>query len=299
MSYDSILKFLLEQDPYPFVQWLLGEDAANSDICFLNTELNLEPIRVDGLFFLETASQILHLEFQTLPASSPPLPLRMLDYWVRLYRRYGRKIEQVVIFLKPSTRPEVFRDTFQQQYTSHRYRVIRLWEIEPEIFFELPSLLPLAVLAKTDQPEQLLRQVSQQLDRIEDRDEQLNLQAATQILAGLKFSDDIINQLFREEIMQESVVYQKILNRGISQGREEGLEQGLRQGLQQGETKGRILLLRKMLMRKFVAIDEQILEQLFDLSHNKLEALGEALLDMRSPSDLEQWLAENINISNA
>ena len=288
MSYDSILKFLLEQDPYPFVQWLLGEEAINSDISFLNTELNLEPIRVDGLFFLETASQILHLEFQTLPASSPPLPLRMLDYWVRLYRRYGRDIEQVVIYLKPSTRPEVFQNTFQQQKTLHRYRVIRLWEIEPEIFFQLPSLLPLAVLAKTDEPEQLLRQVSQQLDRIEDREEQLNLQAATQILAGLKFSDEMINQLFREEIMQESVVYQKILNRGISQGREEGREEGL----QQGKTQGKILLLRKMLMRKFAAIDESMLEQLLGFSQTQLEALGEALLDFQSLAELNEWFTQ-------
>lgn len=224
----------------------------------------------------------------------------MLDYWVRLYRRYGRNIEQVVIFLKPSTRPEVFRDTFQQQNTRHCYRVIRLWEIEPEPFFELPSLLPLAVLAKTNEPEQLLRQVSQRLDNIEDKEEQLNLQAATQILAGLKFSDDIINQLFREEIMQESVVYQKILNRGISQGREEGLQQGLEQGLekglkkglQQGETQGRILLLRKMLMRKFPAVNEQLLEQLFELPQSQLETLGEVLLDMQSLTELEEWFAQ-------
>ncbi|WP_254048062.1 hypothetical protein [Synechococcus sp. BDU 130192] len=99
MSYDNILKFLLETDPHPFVHWLLGESALES-VSFLNTELNLEPIRADGVFFLETAGKILHLEFQTVATSNPPMPLRMLDYWVRLYRRYRLEIEQIVIFLQ-------------------------------------------------------------------------------------------------------------------------------------------------------------------------------------------------------
>ncbi|MFN4877007.1 MAG: hypothetical protein ACK5GT_11210, partial [Aphanizomenon sp.] len=58
----------------------------------LKTELNLEPIRVDGLFLLKTNKNIIHLEFQTVHQSKPPLPLRMLDYWVRLYRQYDTNI---------------------------------------------------------------------------------------------------------------------------------------------------------------------------------------------------------------
>ena len=35
----------------------------------LKTELNLEPIRVDGLFLLKTNKNIIHLEFQTVHQS--------------------------------------------------------------------------------------------------------------------------------------------------------------------------------------------------------------------------------------
>ena len=94
--------------------------------------------------------------------------------------------------------------------------------------------------------------------------------------------------------MQESVVYQKILNRGISQGREEGLQQGLQQGMAHGE---RTLIIRQM-SRKFGELEASLQKRVQELSNTKLGALGEALLDMRSPSDLEQWLAENINVSN-
>lgn len=79
MSYDSILKFLVEDSPHVFVNWLLDVDVTH-EIKILNVELNVEPIRADGLFFLTVADTILHLEFQTSPQSKPPIPLRMLDY---------------------------------------------------------------------------------------------------------------------------------------------------------------------------------------------------------------------------
>lgn len=40
-----------------------------------------------GYFFLTFADKILHLEFQSSSQSQPSIPLRMLDYWVRLYRQ--------------------------------------------------------------------------------------------------------------------------------------------------------------------------------------------------------------------
>lgn len=60
MSYDSILKFLVEDSPQVFVNWLLKEDTTK-EVTILNVELNLEPIRADGLFFLTVGDKILHL----------------------------------------------------------------------------------------------------------------------------------------------------------------------------------------------------------------------------------------------
>ena len=78
----------------------------------LKTELSLEPIRADALSFLQTANQILHIEFQAEPASSPPIPLRTLDYSVRLKRQYRCEVEQVVIFLKETTNETVFTNEY-------------------------------------------------------------------------------------------------------------------------------------------------------------------------------------------
>ncbi|WP_242036877.1 hypothetical protein [Leptolyngbya sp. FACHB-321] len=91
----------------------------------------------------------------------------MLDYWVRFYRQYNCEVEQVVIFLKPTTSEAVFIDRFTATKTAHRHRVIRIWEEEPTTLLSIPSLLPLAVLTQTDVPAALLQQVAAQVNIIE------------------------------------------------------------------------------------------------------------------------------------
>ncbi len=170
MAYDNICKRLAAEYPEAFVHWLLAVDEVG--IQKLPTELNKEPIRADALYLLPELEQILHLEFQTEPQSSPPLPLRMLDYFVRLYRQYGWQysytIEQVVIFLKPTNNDAAYLQQFAVGNTIHRYRVIRLWEQDPEPLLANPALLPLAVLARTDSPPFLLQQVAAQVELIEE-----------------------------------------------------------------------------------------------------------------------------------
>ena len=82
MSFDNVCKLLAEKYPADFAQWLIA--SASTNIKVLKTELSLEPIRADSVTFIQTANIILHLEFQTLTQSNPGIPLRMLDYSVRL-----------------------------------------------------------------------------------------------------------------------------------------------------------------------------------------------------------------------
>lgn len=126
MNYDNACKYLAEQYPSEFVRWLLSVEP--QDIEVLKTELTLEPIRADAVTFLQTANQILHVEFQTLPGSTPPIPFRMLDYSVRLKRQYRCAVVQVVIFLQETTNEVAFVEEYRDDSTSHRYRVVRLWE---------------------------------------------------------------------------------------------------------------------------------------------------------------------------
>jgi len=87
MAFDNLCKLLSEKYPDRFATWILG--AAPASVKVLRTELSIEPIRADSVTLLQTQERILHLEFQVKLESDPPLPLRMLDYWVRLHRLIG------------------------------------------------------------------------------------------------------------------------------------------------------------------------------------------------------------------
>jgi predicted transposase YdaD len=278
LSYDNTCKYLAETYPAEFARWLLSSDT--SDIQVLKTELNPEPIRADAVILLQAANQILHLEFQTSPKSTPPLDFRMLDYYTRLKRQYWCDIEQVLIFLQPTSSETVFNTQYVDKNTTHRYRVIRLWEEDPTPFLANPALLPLATLAKTNSPPELLAQVAASVDMIEEADERQNISACVQVLAGLRFEKSLITQFFREEIMQESVIYQDILQKGEERGKKQ-------EALQ---------LILRQLTRRLGAIEPAIEQQIRTLSITQLEELAEALLDFTRHSDLVNFL---VNLSPA
>ena len=299
MAYDNICKYLAENYPADLVRWLHGIDV--TEISVLKTELNTEPIYADSLTLLQTANQILQWEFQTLPASKPSLPLRMLKYWVRLKEKYDCAIEQVVIFLKFTRSEKVYTNQLVDTNTSHCYRVIRMWEQDPELFLANPALLPFATLAFSESPKRLLEQVAAAVDRIEEPLAFTNISACTQLLAGLRFEQGLIGELFPEEVMQESVIYQKIIQKGhklgLLEGKREGLLEGKREGLLEGKREGKqeegSSIIIRQLTRRFGSVDDQLQQGIKKLSVAQLEELSEALLDFETVTDVAVWLTEH------
>ncbi|MEZ2319595.1 MAG: Rpn family recombination-promoting nuclease/putative transposase [Microcoleus sp.] len=284
MAYDNTCKYLAEKFPAAFVHWLLPIDEPTS-VQVLKTELIQEPIRADSLVFLQTDNQILHLEFETRPYSDPPIAFRMLDYYVRLKRQYSCSINQVVIFLQQTASEQVFVSEYTDANTRHSYRVIRLWEQDPALLLSVPGLLPLATLSQTNSPRTLLEQIATQIATIEEPNQQADLLACTQVLAGLRFEKDLIRQLFRKETMRGSVIYQEI--------REDGLLEGRQLGLLEGRKDEALSFLTRQLTRRIGPIAPETREQIQTLSVEELEDLGEALLDFSSASDLTNWLNEH------
>lgn len=213
--YDNICKILAETFPADFASWILGEPISLTTL--QPSELSSEPIRADSLIFLESSAVIFHLEFQTNPDEN--MPLRMLDYWVRIRRKFPtRKIHQTVIYLKPSNSPLVTQNSFTSEETSHRFQIIRMWEQSPQALQQYSGLLPLMVLCATDSAEETLKQVAQQLEGIEDKQIQSNLVTATYVISGLTLEEEVVKRILRQEIMRESVTYQEILKEGEAKG---------------------------------------------------------------------------------
>ena len=277
MSFDNVCKLLAEKYPLDFARWLLPEEPR--EIKVLKTELSIEPIRADFLTFLQTEHRILHIEFQTKATSNTPIPLRELDYYVRLTRQYKIPVTQVVIFLQETNHENAFIEAYVSETTTHRYRVIRMWEQDSALFLNNLALLPLAPLTRTNSPQGLLSQISENVAKIVDRETKQDIAAYTEILAGLRFEKKLIRQLLSEEIMQESVIYQDIFQKGEQRGR------------QRGEQRTVI----RQLNRRFVEIDLSLLNRVRMLTVEKLDDLAEALLDFSEVADLVTWLNQHEN----
>ena len=130
--------------------------------------------------------------------------------------------------------------------------------------------MPLAPLTQTNSPQGLLSQIANSVAKIADRETKQDIAAYTEILAGLRFEKDFIRQLLSEDIMQESVIYQDIL--------------------QKGEQKGEVKFCLMLLNQRFGEIDSEILERVKILPVEQLENLGAALFNISEVADLITWL---------
>ena len=125
----------------------------------------------------------------------------------------------------------------------------------------------------TDSPEQLLSQVAQSVAKISSRESRQEIAGYTEILAGLKFEKDLIRRFLSEDVMQESVIYQDIK--------------------QKGKKEGKLSLSMILLHERFGELESSIVEKVEVLSVEKLEALGVALFNISEIDDLITWLEEN------
>jgi predicted transposase YdaD len=103
---------------------------------------------------------------------------------------------------------------------------------------------------------------------------QSNVAASAGILAGLLLKRDFINQVLRGDIMQQSVIYQDILQEGEQTG-----------DLKEGQS----LILRQLTCR-IGEVSPELRSQIQSLSLTQLGTLSEALLDFTKPTNLVNGL---------
>jgi predicted transposase YdaD len=263
---------LAEKYPDRFASWLLGREITGTKV--FKTELSLEPIRADSVTFLRLADRILHLEFQVKVPQNKSMPLRMLNYWVRLYWQHNLPITQVLIWLKQTNNPAVLETQFQLESVRCGFQVVRMWEQPPELLLQNRALLPLAVLCQSENPTGLLSQVASEVAKIEQPEEREEIIGSTQLLAGLRFEADLIRNLFQGGLMRESTVFQEILQEGRDEGKQEQA----------------LATIYRLLPRRIGTVAPELQQRLLQLSLPQLEDLTEALLDFEEPNDLIAWL---------
>ncbi len=77
--------------------------------------------------------------------------------------------------------------------------------------------------------------------------------------------------------------------------KEEAITVAKQKGLEEGEKTGEIKLIKRLLSKRFGEIPEYIIDNLESLSNEKLEELGELILDFDRIEDISSWLENTIN----
>jgi len=68
-------------------------------------------------------------------------------------------------------------------------------------------------------------------DKVQNADIKDDMSVCTGVLAGLRYPKELVKILMKVEIMQESAIYQDILNEGIEKGKKEGMEKGMEESI--------------------------------------------------------------------
>ena len=98
-----------------------------------------------------------------------------------------------------------------------------------------------------------------------------------------------LNQLEELEFKKEVSTFSKPEQETVMQITTSWMEQGIEQGLERGLTREKELVLR-LIRRKLGQITSELEVQIKALDIDKVEFLGEALLDFSTVDDLKAWL---------
>ena len=81
------------------------------------------------------------------------------------------------------------------------------------------------------------------------------------------------------------------IERGLEQGIEQGIERGLEQGIEQGILRGQRQMLIRQMTRHIGLLPAHIEARIDILSSHHITELGEALFDLNSYAEVDEWLS--------
>jgi predicted transposase YdaD len=200
---------------------------------------------------------ITHAEFES--SYHPTIPIDMARYGGSLAWQYLREVVSVLVLLRPKGVPESIPRVGHYKIgvteTKHRYKVVRLWDLDPTPVLKTgnPRLLPWALLMKSS--DEQVRAIASAVASQED-DEAV---ARFLILGNVRYDRSTLNGMlgdrrmsgFIKAYLDASLTVRELRaesqKKGRKQGEREGLKKGLKRGLQEGRAEGQTGEARKLL----------------------------------------------------
>ncbi|AFY92003.1 Rpn family recombination-promoting nuclease/putative transposase [Chamaesiphon minutus] len=273
MRRDSIFYQLFRQYPALLFELISQSPARSSEYIFDSVEVKETAFRIDGVFIPPDPSGIVYLcEVQFQPDEL--LYERMLsEISIYTYRNRERFADWQAVVIYPSRSVEQSRTGMVREMLASG-RIVRVYLDELGEIPELPIGLGLMVLT-TLEGEKATQSAIGLIDRARGRRDIIDLISTIVVYKFSNLSRDEVDAMLGIELEQTRV---------YREAKAEGLELGRQQEK---------ALVIKLLARKLGNLSPQVQGRVSALEIERVESLGEALLDFTSIADLETWLSQN------
>jgi predicted transposase/invertase (TIGR01784 family) len=275
MRRDSIFYQLFRQSPALLFDLIPQPPIRANEYIFEAVEVKETAFRMDGVFLPPDPSGIVYLcevQFQ----SDELLYERMLsEISIYTYRNRERFFDWRAVVIYPTRSIEQSRlETVREILTSGR--IVRVYLDELGEIPALPIGLGLMVLT-TLEGDDATTQARGLIDRAQGSRDIIDLISTIVVYKFSNLSRDEVDVMLGIDLEQTRVY-------------REAKAEGELIGEARGEAKEQALILR-LLTRRVGKMSNQLQERIKSLPLERLEELGEALLDFTSIADLEAWLA--------
>ena len=281
MRRDTIFYQLFRQSPTLLFELLPQPPAQADEYVFDAVEVKETSFRLDGVFFPPTPRGIVYfceVQFQL----DELLYERMnSEIGIYTYRNRERFSDWRAVVIYPNRSVEQSRTEMVREMLASG-RITRIYLDELGEIEELPIGLSLMVLT-TLEGDAAKNQARRAIKRSRGNEDIIGLVSTIILYKFTALSRDEVDAMLGIEL-QQTRVYQEAKAEGRTEGKAEGLEIGLQQEK---------ALVIKLLTRKLGNLSPQTQARVSALPIDRVESLGEALLDFTSIADLEHWLSQN------
>ena len=228
--YDEIFKHVTGEFPHALARLALKTSEIEVGERLGTEQATVRMHHSDMTFHIRLPDEeaILHIEAQTDDSAHKPISLRMLAYSSFLALEHEKNVYSTVLYFRP---PAGRRDKGILEYGNaqrggvrFQYNVIKLYELEGESFLNLEAvgLLPFTALMKPPAdmtPHAWIEKCIETTQAAEVGDEmRATLLFALSVFGSLVHPAEFFQNPILEEIMQESPIIERFIQRGIAQG---------------------------------------------------------------------------------
>jgi len=270
MKYDTTFK-----DLFPDAKVLFSLLTQSEVVRIENVEHSSVKQRRTDLVAWLANEKLLHLELQS--DNDNDMLWREFEYCDLIMQRYHQIPLQIVLYVGAA--PANFQTTIDTEDLKYRYHLININELDCATLLESESLSDnlLALLGKLQDKAEAVRRVMRKIARLSKR-KRADMLEKLAILVGLRPTE--LPKLIQKEAtmpisidLEKNPLFVEIFERYTQLGEQRGEQRGIQIGKQQGEQSGKIMMLRRLLEKRF----------------GELPLWVNSRLEQANVQELEQW----------